>query len=122
MAVIALLLCLLILGCRTRTPDYEIVAVPTDRAQVSYGYPVSGAAAIKTDARNRAEIKVLCGAIAQELSRRYPNYDAILIEVVSTATPKTNFLETMAYFRNSRAKREYLNTYGNSYGISCYPR
>jgi hypothetical protein len=115
------MICLLAFGCESRTPNYEIVAEPTEMAQVSYGYPVSGAATVDTDVRNNAEMKALCVSVAQELSRQYPNYDAILINVKSRATPNTDLLETMAYFRGQRAKREYLDTYGEGYGISCYP-
>lgn len=120
-ALTTLMICLLAFGCGARTPNYEIVAKPTEMAQVSYGYPVSGAATVDTDARNNAEMKALCVSVAQELSRQYPNYNAILINVKSRATPNPELLETMAYFQDQRAKREYLNTYGEGYGISCYP-
>jgi hypothetical protein len=78
-----------------------------------------GMAFVETNLESDAELQALCNPLAEELSERYPKYDAILLDIWD---PNGKTIDSMAYFTADWAERDYGDFYfQNRYSRVCYP-
>ena len=105
------------LGGSSSVPEYDIIG-PSDTSTATLR---SAVALVETDAQDEAQLEALCEALSDEFSERYPEYDAISVNVTDHFGPEGEPIGTMAYFTAEWAERDYVDSYGEDYSISCYP-
>jgi hypothetical protein len=100
---------------RASITNYDVVHPPKD---VSTKDLRSAVALVGTEARSKEELKALCKALSEEFLERYPEYDAILIDIKDHG-PEGKPVGRVAYFRAEWAERDFKSSTRTHYNVSC---
>jgi dihydroneopterin aldolase len=71
--------------------------------------------------KDKAELEAVCKAVSEELSERYPQYEAVNIQINDPRIKNRaeDLVGVAAYFRNEYSERDYVKLHGRDYNASC---